>query len=299
MKRNIEEVVWNIVDFLLVQSFGTEISIREAYDTVYAEEGYQWVQFDGKGWVSSKDGGKTYLIEDMDLFDVLAAVKKELKQEGRILDFSQWEDQCVGVPYNLEFVLREKKKRTVYCPKCGSDKVAPIVYGLPTYATMQRAEQGEFFLGGCMVCDGQSDYKCKTCEYDWSHEQLPSTAIKKVRYTIRTQGLETIENSRKWVYEVFPDGKCKCYTYHGREKNADFIEEEVVSENKIKTLYRELQKLIKMQYESVERICDGCNYTLQITYKDNRRKIVSGDVAGGEYEQVMEFFLGKIFELED
>lgn len=106
MDNNIEAVVTKIVEYLLEQPLGTEISLIDAYDAVYEKDGYQWVQLTGKGLVSSNDSGKSYLIEHMDLFDVLNSVSERMKQEGIILDFSQWEDQIVGLPFNLEFVIR-------------------------------------------------------------------------------------------------------------------------------------------------------------------------------------------------
>lgn len=35
------------------------------------------------------------------------------------------------------------------CPKGHSDKIIPIVYGLPTKKTMKKAENGKVKLGGC------------------------------------------------------------------------------------------------------------------------------------------------------
>jgi len=103
------EIAEKVFCWLMEQPIGTEISLREAFEKAYSDEGYTWVRHESRGWVSSKDGGKTYIIEDMDLFDVLATVKKKMKAEKKILDFSKWDNQCVGVPYNLPFVIREEK----------------------------------------------------------------------------------------------------------------------------------------------------------------------------------------------
>lgn len=103
----IAEVTEKVYLWLLEQPIGTEVSLREAYENVYKADGYEWVQYPKKGWVSSKDGGNTYLIEDADLFEILGCVRKKLKEEKRTLDFSKWYNMCVGVPYNLPFVIKE------------------------------------------------------------------------------------------------------------------------------------------------------------------------------------------------
>lgn len=39
-------------------------------------------------------------------------------------------------------------------------------------------------LGGCMIGPGQPDCGCLDCDYRWSLETLPVTAITKVRFKI-------------------------------------------------------------------------------------------------------------------
>lgn len=297
MAEKYYEIVERIVDLLLLKPYGTEISLRQAFDSAYQDDGYEWVRYEGKGWVSSNDGGKTYLIEDMELFDVLSQVQKRMKEEERVLDFSKWDDQAVGVPYNLEFVIKEKKRKKVLCPKCQSSKVVPIIYGMPTYTTFKRAELGEFFLGGCEIMPCQPDYGCHDCGYRWSKEMLPSTAINKVRYIVSSNGPCTLDDMEKWVYEIYPDGKCKMFKYKGQERKAAYKGEETVSTSRVTDLYRKLQNLVKKYPDEliIGYVCDGCSFELQITYKDNRKEIISGDVGGGDFDELMEKFVNKIF----
>ena len=42
-------------------------------------------------------------------------------------------------------------------------------------------------------------------------------------------------------------------------------------------------------------VCDGCGYNLQITYADKRKEILTGDVAGGTFDSIMEKFVHGIF----
>lgn len=191
-------------------------------------------------------------------------------------------------------------RKEVVCPKCKSEKVAPIIYGMPTYETFKRAEEGEFYLGGCVIMLYQPDYKCHDCGYSWSKEKLPATAITKVRYVVESNGLCDVESMQKWVYEIYPDGNCKMFIYVGKQRKASVKEEKLLSQNKVIKLYRELQKLVKKFPDEliVGHVCDGCSYELQITYKDNRKEIITGDIAGGDFDELMEMFVGKEFNLE-
>jgi transposase-like protein len=58
--------------------------------------------------------------------------------------------------------LRSTKTRPV-CPKCGSESVVSIIYGMPTYETFQRAKRGEFALGGCMISADSPEWQCQAC----------------------------------------------------------------------------------------------------------------------------------------
>lgn len=46
-------------------------------------------------------------------------------------------------------------------------------------------------------------------------------------------------------------------------------------------------------------VCDGCNYELTITYKDNRKKKITGDLGGGTVDKTVTDFLCTIPELRD
>jgi transposase-like protein len=61
--------------------------------------------------------------------------------------------------------MSEQRSTTtrLVCPECGASDVIPIVYGLPTYETHQRAESGEFALGGCFLSDESPGWLCQAC----------------------------------------------------------------------------------------------------------------------------------------
>lgn len=69
--------------------------------------------------------------------------------------------------------------KTKICPKCGSNEVVKILYGLPTSEAMEAAEQGKYFLGGCIVGINDPTTFCKNCEYSWG-EKIENSITKMV-----------------------------------------------------------------------------------------------------------------------
>jgi hypothetical protein len=55
------------------------------------------------------------------------------------------------------------------CPKCGSDSIAEILYGLPAFdEQMERdIDSGKIVLGGCCISDDSSKGHCNKCKYEW------------------------------------------------------------------------------------------------------------------------------------
>jgi hypothetical protein len=51
------------------------------------------------------------------------------------------------------------------CPRCGSDRVVPIAYGLPSAADATKL--GDVIFGGCVIRDGNPDEGCLACGFDW------------------------------------------------------------------------------------------------------------------------------------
>jgi hypothetical protein len=54
------------------------------------------------------------------------------------------------------------------CPKCGSQRVMPVMYGYPSVEGMEAARRGEVVLGGCVVYDLAPRWACAEC-----HHQFP------------------------------------------------------------------------------------------------------------------------------
>lgn len=61
-----------------------------------------------------------------------------------------------------------KKGERTSCGICGSDRVVPIVYGLPGGELYTKAERGEVELGGCVVFEDAPERRCRACGATWS-----------------------------------------------------------------------------------------------------------------------------------
>ncbi len=56
---------------------------------------------------------------------------------------------------------------TERCPRCHSDEVLPIVYGLPGPELAEESMKGRLVLGGCMVWPESPDRQCAACHHSW------------------------------------------------------------------------------------------------------------------------------------
>ena len=64
--------------------------------------------------------------------------------------------------------MTEKTGKHPACPKCGSEQVLPIAYGLPGPEMWEMANRGEIVLGGCVVDSPQ--WSCQACGWRWGNE---------------------------------------------------------------------------------------------------------------------------------
>lgn len=64
--------------------------------------------------------------------------------------------------------------KTLQCPKCGSEDVAEVVYGLiPALSEdlKRNLSEGKIVLGGCCV-DSYGRWQCNRCEYRWGKVRI-------------------------------------------------------------------------------------------------------------------------------
>lgn len=65
------------------------------------------------------------------------------------------------------FMSRYKIRK---CPKCGSNNVAEILYGLPDFSDemLQALKDGKIVCGGCCISGNDPEYRCNKCGYEFS-----------------------------------------------------------------------------------------------------------------------------------
>ena len=60
-------------------------------------------------------------------------------------------------------------EKNLKCPKCGSNNIVPIVYGMPSYELLEKEGMREVLLGGCIVNDLSPIWHCKDCQNYWGN----------------------------------------------------------------------------------------------------------------------------------
>ena len=55
-------------------------------------------------------------------------------------------------------------KGNILCPKCHSEGVIKIIYGLPSDELIKESRQGKFALGGCCVDESNPNWECHNCD---------------------------------------------------------------------------------------------------------------------------------------
>ena len=104
-------------------------------------------------WQLLKVGG--YDPDEYDFSDLMEyhqALFRAAKANHITLDMSKHENKVEGLPYNLDFVVRNKKAQ-IKCPYCGSKNTARILYGMPAFSEELQAklDSGKLHLGGCCI----------------------------------------------------------------------------------------------------------------------------------------------------
>ena len=57
-------------------------------------------------------------------------------------------------------------KKPDKCPKCGSDKIAKILYGMPAFSESLRKDldENKIVLGGCCISNDDPTWQCTSCD---------------------------------------------------------------------------------------------------------------------------------------
>jgi len=58
-------------------------------------------------------------------------------------------------------------KRRPHCPLCVSNKVVPIMYGMPSFEMWEESKLGKFELGGCCISEDSPKWHCQACGHEF------------------------------------------------------------------------------------------------------------------------------------
>ena len=58
-------------------------------------------------------------------------------------------------------------RKPVNCPRCESELISWITYGLPGPELMDDAIKGDAILGGCDIKEDMPNWHCRDCKFEW------------------------------------------------------------------------------------------------------------------------------------
>lgn len=108
----------------------------------------------------------------------------------------------------------------IHCSKCKSAATVPIVYGKPTYETMEAGKYGLIHIAGCLIDDERINRHCKACGCDFISDEngLPAAPHKQV---ITTQEMTYLLNDLEQDLKVVHQNIEREYMRLGRESKAE------------------------------------------------------------------------------
>ena len=104
-ETTVSELSEDVVKYIRHLDDGYETTTARLVDRILRHKGYAPNHPLLKDGRYTRDEGKTYAIDHMDLMAIHDKVWKTLEGEIK-LDFGEGEDLFVGLPYNIPFVIR-------------------------------------------------------------------------------------------------------------------------------------------------------------------------------------------------
>lgn len=242
-------------------------------------------------------------FEFFDLMDYHQYLFRAARANHITLDMSKHENKVEGLPFNLDFVVRNKKAQ-IKCPYCGSRNTARILYGMPAFSDELQAklDSGKLHLGGCCISgvpDGNGGMinldparYCNNCHKEFakppylvSKDHSGAEAYRDIvtevcfSYGGFFQGHTEIRITRK------PDGAHVCISQFpiGGEPVQD---KEITTLRWMRLVDRLYSELFihewKKAYDNYE-ILDGEQWSLEITMTNRRKRTYHGSNAYPPY----------------
>ena len=255
-------------------------------------------------WQLLKTGG--YDPQDFnisELMDYHQYLFRAARANHITLDMSNHENKVEGLPFNLDFAVRNKRAQ-IKCPYCGSRNTARILYGLPAFSDDLQAklDSGKLHLGGCCISgvrDGNGGMinldpgrYCNDCHKEFAR---PPYLVAKDRMS--AEAYCDIVTGIRFSYGGFFQGHTEIKIKRTKEGAAvsvsQFpIEKEPVEDKQITSLrwMRLVNRLYselyihewKKAYDNYE-ILDGEQWSLELTLTNRRKRTYGGSNAYPPY----------------
>ena len=105
-----------------------------------------------------KEGYAEDELEYGEMLDYHEALFRAAKANHITLDMSNHENKLEGLPWNQDFIVRNKKAQ-IKCPRCGSKDTARIQYGMPAFTEelQKKLSSGKIHLGGCCIFGAEDE----------------------------------------------------------------------------------------------------------------------------------------------
>jgi len=127
------------------------------------------------------------------------------------LDMSEHDGKVEGLPFNLTFIVRNKKAQ-IKCPHCGSTDTARYLYGYPAFneEMQKKLDEEKMVLGGCCIdvvhvndqrVTIMPTRRCNKCKKDFG-----KPPILKTRNEITAEDYRDIVESIKFSVGGFHEG---------------------------------------------------------------------------------------------
>ena len=290
-KAEIKNIAESVAEKLKEMPDGTEKTSAQ----LLSEAGYDWTSL-----------GSSVL---MDFHNALVRASEKRKV---ILDMTKHYGLFEGLPYNLDFVVRNQGQ--IRCPRCGSYDTGEILYGMPAFneEVQKRLDSGSLHLGGCCIdtvktsngemIDIDPKYFCNNCKkeiafppYLLSEHKTKAEAyidiVTCVKLTISGYFFGRLE------IEIKKNEGGALVTVSSIPPREEIVDERQLTETQwnriVNRLYNDLylQEWGKNYKPDEYCMTDGERWSLEITLTGRRKRTYKGDNAYPPYwEETMDLF---------
>jgi transposase-like protein len=96
----------------------------------------------------------------------------------------------------MRSTMAEKSQIPLVCPKCGAERIAEIMYGLPNFdspSLHKKLDSGQVVLGGCVLMGSNPRWHCHDCKHKWGVFRIDPTILDCLERLAEVSQAETLE----------------------------------------------------------------------------------------------------------